>query len=170
MSSRLSKIHSVHTYVMPRTVYFGWICTWVFCSNLDYCYFDAICRIVMLLIYACKFSHYDGNLLPLMSRLTHCVHIYIGYFHRKLVALREQKHCIWILFCTRKNCLEPPKRKFVKKWNFSSLSFAGASLWFFVLPPFLEGLTLYITNFCESFNGLHSGKYGPVLKNIEYLS
>ena len=27
MSSRLSKIRSVHTYVMPRTVYFGWICT-----------------------------------------------------------------------------------------------------------------------------------------------
>ena len=27
MSSRLSKILSVHTYVMPRTVYFGWICT-----------------------------------------------------------------------------------------------------------------------------------------------
>ena len=27
MSSRLSKICSVHTYVMPRTVYFGWICT-----------------------------------------------------------------------------------------------------------------------------------------------
>ena len=27
MSSRLSKIHSVHTYVMLRTVYFGWICT-----------------------------------------------------------------------------------------------------------------------------------------------
>ena len=26
MSSRLSKIRSVHTYVMPRTVYFGWIC------------------------------------------------------------------------------------------------------------------------------------------------
>ena len=26
ISSRLSKIHSVHTYVMPRTVYFGWIC------------------------------------------------------------------------------------------------------------------------------------------------
>ena len=28
MSSRLSKIRSVHTYVMPRTVYFGWICSW----------------------------------------------------------------------------------------------------------------------------------------------
>ena len=27
MSSRLSKIRSVHTYVMPRTVYFGWICS-----------------------------------------------------------------------------------------------------------------------------------------------
>ena len=27
MSSRLSKIRSVHTYAMPRTVYFGWICT-----------------------------------------------------------------------------------------------------------------------------------------------
>ena len=27
MSSQLSKIRSVHTYVMPRTVYFGWICT-----------------------------------------------------------------------------------------------------------------------------------------------
>ena len=27
--SRLSKIHSVHTYVMPRTVYFGWICTYL---------------------------------------------------------------------------------------------------------------------------------------------
>ena len=26
MSRRLSKIRSVHTYVMPRTVYFGWIC------------------------------------------------------------------------------------------------------------------------------------------------
>ena len=26
MSSRLSKIRSVHTYVMLRTVYFGWIC------------------------------------------------------------------------------------------------------------------------------------------------
>ena len=26
MSSRLSKIRSVHTYVMPRTVYFGGIC------------------------------------------------------------------------------------------------------------------------------------------------
>ena len=26
MSSRLSKIRSIHTYVMPRTVYFGWIC------------------------------------------------------------------------------------------------------------------------------------------------
>ena len=26
MSSRLSKICSVHTYVMIRTVYFGWIC------------------------------------------------------------------------------------------------------------------------------------------------
>ena len=26
MSSRLSKIRSVHTYVMPRTDYFGWIC------------------------------------------------------------------------------------------------------------------------------------------------
>ena len=26
MSSRLSKIRSEHTYVMPRTVYFGWIC------------------------------------------------------------------------------------------------------------------------------------------------
>ena len=26
MSRRLSKISSVHTYVMPRTVYFGWIC------------------------------------------------------------------------------------------------------------------------------------------------
>ena len=26
MSSWLSKIRSVHTYVMPRTVYFGWIC------------------------------------------------------------------------------------------------------------------------------------------------
>ena len=26
MSSRLSKIRSVHTYVRPRTVYFGWIC------------------------------------------------------------------------------------------------------------------------------------------------
>ena len=25
--SRLSKIRSVHTYVMARTVYFGWICT-----------------------------------------------------------------------------------------------------------------------------------------------
>ena len=25
-SSRLSKIRSVHTYVMPRTFYFGWIC------------------------------------------------------------------------------------------------------------------------------------------------
>ena len=31
MSSRLSKIRSEHTYVMPRTVYFGWICTrWEF--------------------------------------------------------------------------------------------------------------------------------------------
>ena len=29
MSSRLSKIRSVHTYVMPRTVYFGWICNMV---------------------------------------------------------------------------------------------------------------------------------------------
>ena len=29
MSSRLSKIRSVHTYVMPRTVYFGWICMWL---------------------------------------------------------------------------------------------------------------------------------------------
>ena len=27
MSSLLSKIRSVHTYVMPRTVYFGWICS-----------------------------------------------------------------------------------------------------------------------------------------------
>ena len=27
MSSRLSKIGSVHTYVMLRTVYFGWICS-----------------------------------------------------------------------------------------------------------------------------------------------
>ena len=27
MSSRLSKFRSVHTYVMLRTVYFGWICT-----------------------------------------------------------------------------------------------------------------------------------------------
>ena len=27
MSSRLSKIRSVHTHVMPRTIYFGWICT-----------------------------------------------------------------------------------------------------------------------------------------------
>ena len=27
MSSRLLKIRWVHTYVMPRTVYFGWICT-----------------------------------------------------------------------------------------------------------------------------------------------
>ena len=27
MSSRLSKIRSVHTYVMLRTVYFGWICS-----------------------------------------------------------------------------------------------------------------------------------------------
>ena len=27
MSSRLSKIRSVHKYVMARTVYFGWICT-----------------------------------------------------------------------------------------------------------------------------------------------
>ena len=26
MNSRLSKIRSVHTYVMPRTVYFGLIC------------------------------------------------------------------------------------------------------------------------------------------------
>ena len=26
MSSRLSKIRSVHTYVMPRTAYFAWIC------------------------------------------------------------------------------------------------------------------------------------------------
>ena len=26
MSSRLLKIRSVHTYVIPRTVYFGWIC------------------------------------------------------------------------------------------------------------------------------------------------
>ena len=26
MSFRLSKIRSVHTYVIPRTVYFGWIC------------------------------------------------------------------------------------------------------------------------------------------------
>ena len=26
MNSRLSKIRSVHTYFMPRTVYFGWIC------------------------------------------------------------------------------------------------------------------------------------------------
>ena len=26
MSSRLTKIRSVHTYVMLRTVYFGWIC------------------------------------------------------------------------------------------------------------------------------------------------
>ena len=30
MSSRLSKIRSVHTYVMPWTVYFGWICTFFF--------------------------------------------------------------------------------------------------------------------------------------------
>ena len=26
MNVRLSKIQSVHTYVIPRTVYFGWIC------------------------------------------------------------------------------------------------------------------------------------------------
>ena len=29
MSSRLSKVRSVHTYVMHRTVYFGWICTYL---------------------------------------------------------------------------------------------------------------------------------------------
>ena len=29
MNSRLSKIRSVHTYAMTRTVYFGWICTTV---------------------------------------------------------------------------------------------------------------------------------------------
>ena len=28
MSSCLSKIRSVHTYVIPRTVYFGWICNY----------------------------------------------------------------------------------------------------------------------------------------------
>jgi len=35
MSSRLSKIRSVHTYVIPRTVYFGWICSSIFriCSE-----------------------------------------------------------------------------------------------------------------------------------------
>ena len=27
INSRLSKIRSVHTYVIPRTVYFGWICS-----------------------------------------------------------------------------------------------------------------------------------------------
>ena len=27
MNSRLTKIRSVHTYVIPRTDYFGWICT-----------------------------------------------------------------------------------------------------------------------------------------------
>ena len=32
MSSRLSKIRSVHTYVMTRTVYFGWICMWFLCE------------------------------------------------------------------------------------------------------------------------------------------
>ena len=29
LSSRLSKIRLVHTYVMARTVYFGWICTYL---------------------------------------------------------------------------------------------------------------------------------------------
>ena len=36
MNSRLSKVRSVHiTYVMPRTVYFGWICKRIFKDNLD---------------------------------------------------------------------------------------------------------------------------------------
>ena len=30
MNSRLSKIRSVHTYVMTRTVYFGWICIYFY--------------------------------------------------------------------------------------------------------------------------------------------
>ena len=41
MSGRLFKIRSVHTYVIPRTVYFGWICIlWLGAlnvkSNFDY--------------------------------------------------------------------------------------------------------------------------------------
>ena len=34
VSSRLSKIRSVHTYIMPRTVYFGWICNSIFFKNI----------------------------------------------------------------------------------------------------------------------------------------
>ena len=36
MSSRLTKIRSVHTYVMLRTVYFGWICSYEW-TNIFYC-------------------------------------------------------------------------------------------------------------------------------------
>ena len=32
INSRLSNIRSVHTYVIPRTVYFGWICTFLWLS------------------------------------------------------------------------------------------------------------------------------------------
>ena len=35
MSSRLLKIRSLHTYVMPRTVYFGWICISWFCHRIS---------------------------------------------------------------------------------------------------------------------------------------
>ena len=50
MNGRLSKICSVHTYVMPRTVYFGWICRFYlvaiqnFLVKYDYNYHQQIAR------------------------------------------------------------------------------------------------------------------------------
>ena len=71
ISSRLSKIRSVHTYVMPRTVYFGWICRWFYpfwtfylIWNICYLNFWLVNNGILSLIFYC--DTFKAAILPLL--------------------------------------------------------------------------------------------------------
>ena len=69
MSSRLSKIHSVHTYAMPWTVYFGWICR----SGTIWLTLDSVTRFIASLykenfkVFWIKLYHLLGELRNKLS-------------------------------------------------------------------------------------------------------
>ena len=56
MKSRLSKTRSVHMYVMPRTVYFDWICTG--CSSLQHTVCKKNCPFFVSFVIVWQFQNY----------------------------------------------------------------------------------------------------------------
>ena len=78
MSSRLSKIRSLHTYVMLRTVYFGWICMIPYfldeyvslnCMTIFYRNCVIVRRLLRtLVVWVPSFSSTNENLFSLIVR------------------------------------------------------------------------------------------------------